>query len=414
MRQFLVGLVASILLCLPGVASPEGWPQYRGPNRDGKSGETGLVRSWGAEGPREVWRVPIGSGFSGVSVTGDRLYTMDSDRETEYALGLEAGTGKTLWRVPIGPVFNDANGDGPRAAPTVDGDRVYVLGSRGRLAALDAESGETVWALEFGKAFGSELPIWAFTSAPLVEDGLLIVEVGGSGERAIAALDKGTGEVRWTAEGATIAYSSPIGVDLGGRRQLVFLLKEKLVALDGDGKEIWSFPWAPDGGIKPAIPVFLPPDRVLVGASYDIGAILVRVDTNGSNAEEVWSSRFMRTHINTAVALGDHIYGFDTGTLRCLDAQTGERGWAKRGLGKGSLIYADGMFIVLSERGKLVLVEATPERYRELAAHQVLEGRCWTAPSLADGRLYLRNHTELVCLDLNAAARSADATREDR
>jgi outer membrane protein assembly factor BamB len=390
------------------------WAQYRGPNRDGKSTETGLVRSWGADGPREVWRTPIGAGFSGVSVVGDRLYTMDADEETEYALCLDAGTGKTLWRVPVGPIFKDGNGDGPRAAPTVEGDRVYVLGSRGHLAALRKDSGEVVWKVDYAEAFGSELPIWAFTSAPLVEGDLLIMETGGSGEQAIAALDKHSGEVRWTAQGATIAYSSPIALDLGGRRQLVFLLKEKVVALDRNGKEIWSFPWAPEGGIKPALPVFLPPDRVLVGASYDIGAALVRVDASGSSVQEVWASRFMRTHINTAVALGDHIYGFDTGTLRCLDAATGERGWAKRGLGKGSLIYADGMFIILSERGKLVLAEATPERYTELAAHPVLEGRCWTAPSLAHGRLYLRNHTELVCLDLSAGSRREPATEETR
>jgi len=411
--------MASVVVCLAVAASVragEGadWPQYRGPNRDGKSSETELVRSWGAEGPREVWRIPIGAGFSGISVVGDRLYTMDSDEETEYALCLDAATGKTLWRVPVGPLFKDGNGDGPRAAPTVEGDRVYVLGSRGHLAALKRDSGEVVWKLEYAEAFGSELPIWAFTSAPLIEGELLIMETGGSGEQAVAALDKHSGEVRWTAQGATIAYSSPIALDLGGRRQLVFLLKEKLVALDRDGKELWSFPWAPDGGIKPALPVFLPPDRILVGASYDIGAALVKVDASGSSAEEAWSSRFMRTHINTAVALGDHIYGFDTGTLRCLDADTGERGWAKRGLGKGSLIYADGMFIVLSERGKLVLAEATPERYRELAAHQVLEGRCWTAPSLADGRLYLRNHTELVCVDLDGGSRSEPATQEAR
>jgi outer membrane protein assembly factor BamB len=351
--------------------------------------------------------MPLGAGFSGVSIVGNRLYTMDSDEQTEYALCLDAETGKTLWRVPIGPLFKDVNGDGPRAAPTIDGNLAYVLGSRGHLRALDRASGDTVWELAYGEAFGSELPVWAFASAPLVEGERLIVEVGGSGERAIAALDKRSGEVRWTAQEATIAYSSPIALDLGGLRQLVFLLQEKVVGLDRDGQELWSFSWAPKAGIKPALPVFVPPDRILVAASYDIGATLVKVDAkSGRSAEEVWSSRFMRTHINTSVALGEHIYGFDTGTLRCLDARTGERGWAKRGLGKGSLIYADGMLIVLSERGKLVLLEATPERHRELAAHQVLEGRCWTAPSLADGRLYLRNHTELVCLDLRASGLS--------
>jgi outer membrane protein assembly factor BamB len=418
MRPWLAGGLSTVLLCSGGIApageSPgPGWFQYRGPNRDGRSTETGLVRSWGPDGPREVWRVPIGAGFSGPSVVGDRLYTMDSDEETEYAVGLYAETGKTLWRVPVGPLFKDPNGDGPRAAPTVHGALVYVLGSRGHLAALNANSGVTVWEVDYREAFGSELPVWAFTSAPLVEGDLLIVEVGGTGQKAIAALDKRTGEVRWTSQEANIAYSSPIAVELGGLRQLIFLLQEKLVGVDTGGQELWSFPWAPKGSIKPALPVFVPPDRILVGASYDIGAALVKVASPSAwNAEEIWSSRFMRTHINTAVALGEHIYGFDTGTLRCLDASTGERGWAKRGLGKGSLIYADGMLIVLSERGKLVLLEATPERYRELAAHQVLEGRCWTAPSLADGRLYLRNHTELVCLDLHASSRSELATEE--
>jgi outer membrane protein assembly factor BamB len=414
-RLFRAGFAVSFLSCVTGVASSADWPQYRGPSRDGKSTEIGLVRSWGPDGPREVWRVPIGAGFSGPSVVGDRVYTMDSNDETEYALCLDAETGKTLWRVPIGPIFRDVNGDGPRAAPTVDGAFVYVLGSRGRLAALDTTSGKAVWEIDYPKAFGSEFPVWAFTSAPLVAGDLLIVEVGGTGEKAIAALDKRTGEVRWTSQKAKIAYSSPIAVDLGGVRQLVFLLQEKLVGLDTGGQELWGFPWAPRGSIKPALPVFVPPDRILVGASYDIGAALVKVGSVSAwSAEEVWSSRFLRTHINTAVVLGEHIYGFDTATLRCLDAGTGERGWAKRGLGKGSLIYADGMIIVLSERGKLLLLEATPERYQELAAHQVLEGRCWTAPSLADGRLYLRNHTELVCLDLHAGSRSEPATREAR
>jgi outer membrane protein assembly factor BamB len=414
MRQWWLGGTAAMLLGFGHPAPGADWPQYRGLNRDGKSTETGLVRSWDAAGPREVWRIPIGAGFSGVSVVGDRLYTMDADEDTEYALSLDAATGKTRWRVPVGPIFKDGNGDGPRAAPTVEGERVYVLGSRGRLAALDRDSGEAAWTVDFAEAFESELPIWAFTSAPLVEGELHVMEAGGSGERAIAALDKRSGEVRWTAQGATIAYSAPIALDLGGRRQLVFLLKEKLVALDPDGQELWSFPWASDGGIKPALPVFLPPDQVLAGASYDIGAVLVKIGANGTSAEEVWSSRFMRTHINTAVALGDHIYGFDTGTLRCLDARTGERDWAKRGLGKGSLIYADEMFIILSERGKLVLAEATPERYRELAAHQVLEGRCWTAPSLANRQLYLRNHTELVRLDLAADLSGEPPTQEAR
>jgi outer membrane protein assembly factor BamB len=399
--------VALALVMCPGFivgegGSTTGWFQYRGPNRDGKSTETGLVHSWDSNGPREMWRVPIGAGFSPISIVGDRLFTMDSDEQTEFALCLDAESGETVWRVPMGPLFRDSNGDGPRSGPTVDGNRVYMLSSRGRLAALDTASGDTVWRLEYEEAFGSELPTWGFSTAPLVDGDLLIMEVGGSGARAIAALDKDTGELHWTAQEGTIVYSSPILVELGGIRQFVFLLQQKTVALNREGEEIWSAPFAPEGTIKPAMPLFIAPDKIMVAASYDIGAKVVRLGTEGGTptAEDLWSSRYMRNHFNSSIALDGHIYGFDAATLRCLDAQTGERGWAKRGLGKGSLIFADGLFIVLSERGKLVLLEATSEGYRELAAHQVLEGRCWTPPSLWEGRLYVRNHTEIVCLDL--------------
>jgi len=382
--------------------SRSGWFQYRGPNRDGKSTEIGLAHSWGPSGPREVWRVPVGAGFSPISIVGGQVYTMDSDGQTEFALCLDADSGKTIWRVPMEPLFKDVNGDGPRAGPTVDGGLVFVLASRGRLAALDAATGEVVWQIEYQEAFDSNLPTWGFSAAPLVDGDLLIVEPGGSGARAVAALAKSTGEVRWTAQKANIVYSSPIVVEYDHIRQFVFLLQENLVALNREGEEIWSVPFAPRGTIKPALPLFVEPDQIMVAASYDIGAKVVTLQTVGGRltAQEAWSSLYMRNHFNSSISLDGYIYGFDASTLRCLDARNGQRGWAKRGLGKGSLIFADGMFIVLSERGRLMLLDATPEGYRELASHQVLEGRCWTPPSLWDGRLYVRSHTEAVCLDL--------------
>jgi hypothetical protein len=399
-------ILAVALMILPFWAMAQethqdGWFQFRGPNRDGKSTEIGLIRTWDDAGPRELWRIPIGAGFSSISVVGEYLYTMDSDDEQEFALCLDATDGSTVWRVPVGSIFKDINGDGPRSAPTVDGNLVFVMGSRGRLAALEAATGDVVWDVEISEAFGSELPTWAFSTAPLVEGDLLIAEVGGTGDRAIAAFDKKTGDVRWTSQEANLAYSSPIRVEYGGVRQFVFLLQQKIVALDRNGEQLWSVPFAPDLDIKPASPVFIAPDLILVAASYDTGAKVVRLRSeNGSvTAEEAWTSRFMRSHFNSAVELDGFLYGFDAATLRAMNAQTGERGWAKRGLGKGSLIYADGMFIVLSERGKLLLLEATSSGYRELASHQVLKGRCWTQPTLWKGRLYLRNHTEMVCLD---------------
>jgi outer membrane protein assembly factor BamB len=396
----LLGLPSS--LAADDAPSGPGWHQFRGPRRDGRSSETGLKRAWPLSGPRELWRVPIGVGFSGISIVGDRLYTMDADEGEEYAVCLAADDGRPLWRTPVGLVFEDVNGNGPRSAPTVQGGLAFVIGSRGRLAALESTTGQVVWQVELAEAFGSELPTWGFSSAPLIEGEELVVEVGGTGAQAIAAFGKNSGELRWTSVEANPAYSSPIGVDIGGSRQLVFLTQQKLLALSTEGEELWSVPFAPKVDIKPAQPVFVAPDLILVSASYGVGAKVVRLKVEAGTvaAEEVWSGQQMRNHFNASVALDGHVYGFDAATLRCINARTGERRWAKRGLGKGSLIAADGLLLVLSERGKLVLVEATPEAYQELAAHQVLRGRCWTPPSLWEGRLYLRHHSELVCLDL--------------
>lgn len=247
-----------------------GWFQLRGPNRDGKSTDTGLVREWGPAGPREVWRVPVGPGFSPISIVGERVYSMASDETTEYALCLDASSGETVWRVPMGPLFKDSNGDGPRSPPTVDGDRVYVLGSRGRLASLNRITGEAEWQLEFLETFDSELPTWGFSTAPLVDGELLIMEVGGSGSKSVAALENQTGKIRWTAQESNLVYSSPILIDLDGKRQYVFLLQDELVALSRSGEELWSIPFAPRSRIKPAMPLFIAPNLIMVAASYDV------------------------------------------------------------------------------------------------------------------------------------------------
>ena len=203
-----------------------------------------------------------------------------------------------------------------------------MLASRGRLAALETVTGKVVWQLEYQEAFGSDLPTWGFSAAPLVDGDLLIVEPGGSGPRAVAALAKRTGEVRWTAQEAHTAYSSPIALQFKSFQLFVFLLQEKIVALNREGEDIWSVPFAPSGNIKPAMPLFIEPDMIMAAASYDIGAKVVRLQTVGDRltAQEAWSSLYMRNHFNSSISHNGHIYGFDSATLRCLDARTGERG----------------------------------------------------------------------------------------
>jgi hypothetical protein len=392
-----------VTLCL--LEAPAGdWDQVRGPHRDGASRETGLVRGWGETGPLELWRVAVGPGFSGISVAGSRIYGMDSDETAEYVFSREARTGQEVWRVKVGDLFKDNYGDGPRSTPAIHGDRVYVLGSMGRLMAVQTAAGAKIWEVDFRKELESALPGHGFCASPLVLDNQLIVETGGSGARAVSSFDKNTGKLNWSSKEDQIVYSSPQIMDFNGVRQLVFRTKSQLFALDIQGKELWSIPsFVPPERNSPAMPLFVAPDLIFISASYNAGAKVVRMKPDGQSVavETVWENRrAMRNHFNTSVTHDHHVFGFDKAMFKCIDARNGEQQWVQRGLGKGSLIKADGMLIALSERGKLHLAEADHTAYRELASHQVLTGRCWTQPSLAAGRLYVRNQKEMVCLDL--------------
>lgn len=402
-------LSLSLTLLAAGPAAALDWPQFRGVNRDGVSAETDLPRSWPAEGPRVVWKRAIGEGYSGISVAGDRLYTMDSDGTTEYALALEAGSGKEVWRVAAGPKLIDPMGNGPRTTATLDGGTVYAMGSHGRLLALKAADGAMIWEVDLPQAFGARRPTWGYSGSPLIDGDLLILEVGGKEGRGVVAFEKATGKVRWGALDGDAAYSSPAVMTIGGIKQYVVPRRadSQTVALRPDGSVLWTHP-GPFSVIASAL--FIPPDKVYVSGGDDAGAVLMRIKTEGGKAtvEELWKTRTMKNHFNNAVLVGDHLYGFDNATFKCLSVATGEPAWASRGLGKGSLLAADGnLLIVLSDQGTLLLVEATPDAYTELARFQAMEGKAWTAPTLANGRLYLRDHDEIVALEMRASGARA-------
>ena len=219
-----------------------------------------------------------------------------------------------------------------------------------------------------------------------------------------APTPKKTGKLNLSSKEDELAYSSPQIVDFNGMRQLFFLTRSQLFALDSQGRELWSTPaFSPPVPVSPAMPLFVAPDLLFISASYDGGAKVLRMRPEGESVavEIVWEDRrAMRNHFNSSLAQDHYVFGFDKAMFKCIDARNGKRQWVRRGLGKGSLIKADDMLVVLSERGKLHLVEADPGAYKELASHQVLTGRCWTPASLAAGRLYLRNLKEMVCLDL--------------
>lgn len=409
------GFLAAVLLLGMGhlsavAAEPAAgvdWPQFRGLERSGASPEKGLLRSWPEGGPKVLWKKPLGSGFASIAISGGRLYTMAVEGETESALCFDQA-GKEIWRTPLSSVFPEVFGNGPRSTPTIDGDVVYALAAPGKLHALKKADGARIWEVDLVKEFGAKLPNRGFASSPLIDGDLLILEVGGGAGKAIAALDKKTGKTRWTALDGEAGYTSPLAVTVGGVRQYVFLrtIVGDVVSLLPDGTVHWKYAWK--GGAI-ASPLFIPPNRVFVSASDDAGAVLLEIgkaDGKGT-VREVWANRLMKNHFSSSVLHEGHIYGFDNATLKCIDASTGEQKWVQRGFGKGSLILADGLLFVLSDRGVLSLVEATPSGYVEKGKLQAMEGKTWTAPTLSNGKLFLRDEDEMVVLDVKTPAAPA-------
>lgn len=395
---------------LPGGLLAAGdWPQWRGPSRNGISSESGLLDKWPDQGPRVLWRTPLGVGYSGLAIADGRVYTLYSDAKGEYAVCHDGESGKRLWRRRLDSPFSNRWGDGPRTTPTVEGKRVYVLGAKGKLAALNAADGMPIWLHDLVADWGGAVPDLGYSNSPLVEGDYLIVSLGPGPDTAFAAFDKDTGELAWKAHSDHPGYSSPIAVDIAGRRQIVFFAGTSATSLEpSQGGMLWRFPWPNSANENVATPIFQPPDRIFLSAAHRGGARMLRVVAagEGQRVETVWNSRVMKNHFSSSVLYQGHIYGTDRSILKCIDPDNGEMRWRTRGFGEGSLIAAEGNLYVLGTQGRLALVEATPEAFRQTSSFQAMRGKCFTPPSLAQGRIYLRNNAEMVCLDLTSPTRS--------
>ena len=404
----LITLVGAALLLLAGCGGATAeWPQYQGLNRDNISHETGWLKTWSEDGPEVLWRIPIGEGYSGISIVDGRIYTMHSEGEDEFAVCLDASDGTEIWRSRTDEKYHSGEGSGPRSTPAVDGDRVYVLSAKGKLYGLDAGSGEKVWGHDFVTEFESGMPGFGFSSSPIIEGDSLLIEAGGKNGKSIVAFDKATGAILWTSHTDGAGYSSPIIIDSNGVRQAIFMTGKSLVSVSPtDGTIYWKHvPWPTGNDINAAVPLLLPGDRIFVSAAYDKGSVLVQIksDSDEMSVEEIWRSHdVMENWMSSSVLLGEYLYGFDESILKCIEASTGEQKWAHRGFGRGSLLLADGHLIILGEGGNLGIAEANPSEYKGVAETQVLEGRCFTPPTFLGGKLYLRNQKELVCIDLSA------------
>ena len=377
------------------------WPQWRGPNRDGISKETGLLKQWPENGPPLAWKATgAGGGYSSFAIANGRLFTMGLRGSKEYVVAFDVASGKEVWATPHGSAFRNDRGDGPRGTPTVDGDKVYALGGDGDLSALDAKTGRVIWTMNVLKKFGGENITWGISESPLVVGDKVLVNPGGPGA-SIVALNKKDGSLIWKSQSDRAGYSSGIPVQVGNTTQVVFFTNKRGLGLDlKDGKLLWEYPRAANNVANAATPIARG-NRVFISSDYGNGGGLVEIKADGS-ASEVYFTKEMRNHHSSSILIGDYLYGFSSGILTAMRFDTGEVAWKDRSVGKGSLVYADGNLYALSENGVVGLVEATPTGYREKGRFRIQQDSLptWTHPVIAGGRLYLRDQDTIYAYDV--------------
>lgn len=386
------------------------WSQWRGTNRDGVSTLKNIATDWSLLADQTLWRIPAGEGYSGISVTRGKLFTMWDADQSQFLISLDARTGTEKWRLKVGDSFQSSYGNGPRSTPAIDDSLVYAISARGQLVAVGIDSGALNWQHDLASEYGGRIPGIGYSSSPLLYEDKLFVEVGGEDDFAFAAFQKETGRLLWHSQSDLPAYSSPIIANINNMPQLVFLSADGLFSLSPqNGQLLWQYSWqtrCPSTGIplNAATPLFLAPDKIFISSGYGTvsGGILIQIKEQDDQfvAEKLWQTDKMKNLFNSSVLFEQHIYGFDGAILKSIDATSGEEKWKARGFQRGSLIIVDNYLIVLGERGKLALVEATPDSFQEISSFQALDGKCWTSPTLANGKLYLRNHKEIVSLDI--------------
>ena len=402
MRVPLVALVA--LLCLAGQVMAQAnanWPQWRGPNRDGISKETGLLKQWPENGPPLAWKASgAGGGYSSFAISNGKLYTMGLRGDREFVVAFDVATGKEAWSTAHGKAFRNDQGDGPRGTPTVDGDRVYALGGNGDLTAFDARTGKIVWTKNVLADFGGSNITWGISESPLVLGNKLLVNAGGP-EASIVALNKNDGSVIWKSQSDKAGYSSAIPLSLNGKTQVVFFTGRRAVGLDAnDGHLLWEYAKPANRVANAATPIARG-NRVFISSDYGTGGGVVEIKPDNT-AQEIWFSKEMRNHHSSAVLIGDYLYGFSSSILTAMKFDTGEMVWRDRSVGKGSMVFADGHLYCLSENGVVGLVEATPLGYKEKGRFRINQDSLptWSHPVVAGGRLYLRDQDTIYAYDV--------------
>lgn len=392
-------LASAVLLTLPLQAAD--WPQWRGPQRDGISRETGWSATFPAGGPKVLWQAEVGLGFSTFVVADGRAYTTGHANKTDTIYGFDAQSGRTLWThtypAELGDKFFEGGATG---TPTYADGVLYHVSRWGDLFSLDAASGKVLWKKNIHEETGIRLPDWGYTGSPTVWQDLLILNIGSAG----VAVKKTDGSIVWKSADKDAGYSTPLPFEYQGQTYVTFGTGRSYIAVHArTGKTLWEHRWSTSYGVNASDPI-LKDNFIFISTGYNKGATLLKMD--GPNLSEIWTSREMRTQMNAALLVGDYLYGIDgnenhTANLKCIEFSTGNPVWIHEGLAHGAISVADDKLIVLSERGELLIAPASPQGFKPMARAQVLNGKCWAVPVLANGLLYVRTTQGTVkCLDL--------------
>jgi len=409
-----------VFLLSIGVTLRADWPQFLGPQRNGVYTGPALGTSWPAGGPRKLWEKHIGQGFAGPVVAGDRLIVFHRVGREEVVDALDAKTGAASWHFAYPTTYRDDFGfdEGPRAVPVVTANRVYTFGAEGQLHALDLATGRKIWNVDTRTRFNVRKGFFGAAGSPLVEDGRVIANIGGtdgSKGAGIVAFNAETGAVQWTATSDEASYSSPVGATLGGKRTAVFLTRNGLVGLDpATGAILFQRMWRSRSAssVNAATPLIVG-DLIFVSAPYETGAAALRLQ--GTDLKPLWSSDdVLSNHYATSVHLNGILYGFHgrqefNPSFRAVELTTGTVKWSVDRFRAGTVTLAGDKLVILRETGELILANASPEAFQPVARAQILPPTIRATPAISDGLLYIRNTDTpdpvLVCLDLRPASR---------
>jgi len=378
------------------------YPQFLGPSRDATLAGPRLARDWAARPPRPLWRQPLGEAWSGFAIADGVAVTQEQRGDEERVVAYELRSGRPLWSHGDPARYSTViAGTGPRATPLIEGGRVYALGATGLLNALELASGRALWAHDVVRETGATLPEWGKSASPLLAEGRVVVPAGGPGH-ALVAFDAASGASAWSAGDGGSSYSSATLLTLAGRRQIVVLNARSLSGHDpATGALLWEHPF-PSGQPNVTMPVPLGPDRLLASVGYGVGSKAYRIAESGGALQATleWESPRLKSKFANLIVEGGFVYGLDDGVLTCIDPATGERRWKSGRHGHGQLLLVGGLLLVQTEDGELVLVDPSPDAYRELTRFTALDGKTWNPPALAGSLLLVRNDREAAAFEL--------------